>query len=204
MLLVPSANAYPKPIPGESLGIPLISFSGSSATAQRVESTLPPRHPFMAPNGQSNIHGDAWQTDSYATPGPLGKRMTVRSTLYLAECASVTFDSRGRLVTICVGLNGPKIVMMNGDSLSELASYTLPARQNSGVGDLFSIFSDFSGGGYFYLDNQDRVVVPTNDHHIQVIGLRTSTMPALGFKLQSDYDVSGVMAADDAIISALP
>lgn len=203
ILSVPVAHGYAKPIPGESLGIPYLSFDGSPATAQRVESTLPPRHPFMASNGNSNIHGDAWQSDSYATPGPLGKSMRVRSNLQIAECAGVTFDSRNRLVTICVGITGPKIVMMNADSLNDLATYTLPGRQLGG-GDLFSIFSDFSGGGYFYLDSQDRVVTPTNDHHIQVIGLRDSKYPILGFKRDADYDLTGAMSADDAIISALP
>ena len=31
-------------------------------------------------------------------------------------------------------------------------------------------FTDFSGGGYFYLDNHDRAVIPTTNRHICVIG----------------------------------
>ena len=31
-------------------------------------------------------------------------------------------------------------------------------------------FTDFSGGGYFYLDNQDRAVIPTTTRHIWVVG----------------------------------
>ena len=33
--------------------------------------------------------------------------MQVTSASELADCASVTFDSRGRIVTVCVGLQGP-------------------------------------------------------------------------------------------------
>ena len=35
----------------------------------------------MAPNGQSNLHNDAYQTDTYWGPGPLGVDMTRTSTL---------------------------------------------------------------------------------------------------------------------------
>lgn len=72
-------------------------FIGSPAPRPRPVAgrTESPRHPFMAPNGRSNIHVDAYQTDANA--GPLGGRMEVVSTFQVADCASVTFDSRGRI-----------------------------------------------------------------------------------------------------------
>src|SRR2546423_5776446 len=66
-----------------------------------------PRHPFMAPNERSNLHTDAWQTDTNRLPGPLGRNMQRVSASHFADCGPVTFDSKGRIVTGCVGLQGP-------------------------------------------------------------------------------------------------
>ena len=63
----------------------------------------------MAPNGRSNLHVDAYQTDVHQGPGPLGRAMEKRSTFLESVCASVTFDSKGRIVTVCVGVEGPKL-----------------------------------------------------------------------------------------------
>ncbi len=57
----------------------------------------------MAPNGRSEIHNDAWQTDPYRWSGPLGRSPTTFSSLIGRDCGTITFDSRGRIVTICVG-----------------------------------------------------------------------------------------------------
>src|SRR4051812_50171454 len=66
-----------------------------------------PRHPFMAPNERSNLHSDAWQTDTDRLPGPLGRDMKTVSASHNAVCGSVTFDSKGRIITVCVGVQGP-------------------------------------------------------------------------------------------------
>lgn len=56
----------------------------------------------MAANGSSNVHGDAYQSDTYEGPGPTGRDLAVRSRLQGGLCGSVTFDSRGRIVTVCM------------------------------------------------------------------------------------------------------
>jgi hypothetical protein len=159
----------------------------------------PPRHPFMAPNGLSNLHVDPWQTDRNRWFGPLGRDMSRTSTFQGADCASHTFDSRGRLVTVCVGLEGPELMMFDPDTLHELARFALPPRQVQGGGDP-NPFTNFSGGGYFYLDERDRAVIPTTTRHVWVVA---ETEPA-GFTLERDHDLTGVVGLGDAIISALP
>ena len=52
-----------------------------------------PRHPFMARNGRSVIHNDAYQTDTYTRSGPLGRDIQTTTTLQAAECGSITFDT---------------------------------------------------------------------------------------------------------------
>jgi hypothetical protein len=177
----------------------LPKFVGSPATADPLTAMEPPRHSFMAPNGLSNLHVDAWQTDRNRWFGPLGREMGRTSNLQVADCASVTFDTAGRLLTTCVGLQGPRLMMFDAKTLDEKASFVLPPRAPQVSGDP-NPFTNFSGGGYFYLDNRDRVVLPTTTRHLWVIGEASSP----GFALQHDYDLSGVVAPTDAIISALP
>ena len=99
--------------------------------------------------------------------------MSRLSTFYAKECASVTFDSRGRIVTICVGLDRPQLKLLAPDTLDELASMDLPPRQTAPG----AAFSDFSGGGYFYLDHRDRAVIPTSERHLLVVDLQGGRSP---------------------------
>ena len=50
-------------------------------------------------------------------PGPLGRDVQRVSTFFSADCGSVTFDSRGRIVTVCVGLGGPTLSMLDAKTL---------------------------------------------------------------------------------------
>ncbi len=186
------------PIPSDPLADPN-QFIGSGAKPRPLSAPDVPRHPFMAPNGDSNLHDDAYQTDTYKWSGPLGPRIEVSSTFFARECGSVTFDRRGRLETVCVGLDHPVLALLDPRTLAVLAEKELPPR-SLGTG---SPFTDFSGGGYFYLDDQDRAVVPTATRHILVIG-QTGGASDPGFSTERDYDLSGSIPSGDAIISALP
>jgi hypothetical protein len=193
----PAAMAAPIPEGPDAASLPV--YSGAPATAEPVGASQPPRHPFMAPNERSNLHDDAYQTDAYRTLGPLGRDVLKQDTFQpnLGECASITFDRQGRLVAVCVSVAGPTLAMFDPATLDVLATYALPPRDPA---TLNSVFTSFGGGGYFYLDDQDRAVIPTTSHHILVVG-ETS---APGFALQHDYDVSGVVGSGDSILSALP
>jgi hypothetical protein len=183
------------PIPSDNGSTP--AFTGAPATPRPVSAPAPPRHPFMAPNERSNLHDDAYQTDTYRGRGPLGHGIQVTSTLFSADCGSVTFDSQGRIVTVCVGIAGPTLRMLDPHTLDTLAEQTLPPRDPR---TLANIFTSFGGGGYFYLDNADQAVVPTTNRHVQVFA-ETS---ARGFSLTRDVDLSGVIPDGESIISALP
>lgn len=183
----------PLPIPSDPRDATLTPFTGQAVPPRPMSKVAVPRHPHMALNGRSNIHNDPYQTDSYAWPGPNGPNLTVRSTLLAAECASVTFDSHGRIVTVCVSPQGASLRLMDPTTLATLASYELPARK---IGT-FS-FSNFSGGGYFYLDDRDRAVVSTFTGHLLTLAQTSS-----GWRKVRDVDVSKATAGS-AIQSALP
>src|SRR5690242_13135084 len=83
--LAPALPAAALPIP--SLPPPLLTpaFVGAPATANPIASTPVPQHPYLAPNGRSNIHDDAYATDAYTGAGPLGRKQVVTSKLYGVE-----------------------------------------------------------------------------------------------------------------------
>jgi hypothetical protein len=184
------------PIAGDAMGGAAVPFEGTPATPAPVGGmTQPPRNPFLAPNGRSNIHDDAYMTDTYAASGPLGDG-SESSALFTRECGSITFDSQGRIVTVCVGLDQPVLALINPHSLAVLAAMPLPIRNLSSGGNPFT---DFSGGGYFYLDQHDRAVIPTNNHHVLVVSESGS-----GFAVNRDYDLSAKIPSADGIVSVLP
>ncbi len=183
----------PIPIPSDPRDLLLEPFAGKPATAKPMNGLDIPRHPFMAPNDASNIHNDSYQSDSYDRPGPLGHNLQVTSTLFVAECATVTFDSRGRIVTVCVSPTGASLKLIDPTSLATIANYTLPARK---LGS-FS-FTDFSGGGYFYLDHRDRAVISTFNGHLITVRVGLDSLA-----LVRDIDLSDVTNGS-GIQSALP
>jgi hypothetical protein len=195
LALVAAASATAAtPIPQDPRPVTPV-FSGAPVTPNPVTAPAPLRHPFMAPNGRSNIHDDAYMSDSYRGLGPLGVRMRSLSTFFAQDCASVTFDRRGRVVTICVGVRNVTLRMLDPHTLDTLASFDLPPRTPTP-----NTFQDFSGGGYFYLDHRDRAVISTSDGHIDVV----SETPGPGFHLDRSYSLRPTIASSDKITSALP
>ena len=194
-----SARAETPAVPiAQTSGSGLPQFVGTPATPMGFYAPDPPRHPFMAPNASSGIHDDAYQTDTYQASGPLGINPQVLSTQVNAVCGSLTFDRQGRLVTVCVGLGGPTLYMFDPHTLATLTSMALPPRPPGSSGT--NPFQDFTGGGYFYLDNQDRVVVATTTKHLYVIAETAGP----GFSLERDYDLTQMVSSSDKITSALP
>jgi hypothetical protein len=189
-----AAAAAAAPIPEGANSLP--QFIGTPGAGTPVFAPEPPRHPHMAPNARSNIHDDAYMSDTYQGPGPLGKGISRTSTFLSHECASLTFDTKDRIVAICVGVEAPILEMFDPKTLDSLASMPLPPRMGASAG----VFTDFSGGGYFYLDDKDRVIAPTNSRHVFVIGETDGP----GFQTEQDYDLTTAVPMGDKIVSALP
>ena len=84
--------------------------------------------------------------------------------------------------------------MLDPKTLVPMATLDLPPRPPGGG------FTDFSGGGYFYLDERDRAVLATSERHVLVVAETSEP----GFRIAKDFDISGELASDDKIISTLP
>jgi hypothetical protein len=199
-LTVSVTDAVARPIPQGPALAP--AFLGVPAVPAPVPGVPPvPQNPYLAPNGDSGIHDDGWQTNTYDRPGPLGVAPRTISNSLIADCASIAFDSAGRVVATCIGLATAALYLMDPHTLAVLGKYRLPGRSISSVIDNPNIFQGFGGGGYFYLDNLDRAVIGTNNGHILVLAENAT---ASGFTLVHDYNLNGVLLNGETLNSALP
>ena len=196
----PTGAASVTPIPHGPALAP--NFIGSTAVAKPITGIAPvAQNPFMAPNGDSGIHDDGWQTNTYDRPGPLGHNASTISNLLLADCGSIAIDSERRIVATCIGIGSTALYMIDPQTLAVLARYNLPGRSVTGLISNPNIFQGFGGGGYFYLDSHDRAVIGTSTRQVLVIGENAS---GTGFVLQHDYNLSGVLSDSEGLNSALP
>lgn len=199
--LLPQGVTYPVtlpavPIPADPGFAGLTTYTGAPATPRPMAFTSPPRHPFMAQNERSNIHNDAYQTDANRGTGALGRNLQVTTTTAAGICGSVTFDGRGRIVSVCVGPVGTTLQVIEPKTLGLMASYPLPTKVRTGGSK-----ASFGGGGYFYLDNQNRAVIPTSDGRIVIVAVGQGDTPSL--TLEKVYDLRDTVGSQ-TLESALP
>ena len=194
---LPAAGAVPPvPIPPGPHQPTEDTFIGRVAVADPRPSFPVPDHPFMAPNGRSNMHNDAYMTDAYTWAGPLHGAKVTSSFIGIEECATLAFDSRDHLVGLCGGAEGSRMMLFDAETLEVLGAFPLPPRK---VRPGQSPLTDLCGGAYFYLDRQDRAFVATTSDEIWVLEVTAS-----GFHLERTYSAAGALEGDDCLIADLP
>lgn len=191
------APAGALPIPGGSAGPLVPTFVGHQSSAAPISAPVVPQNPFLAPNGNNSMHNDAYGTNAYTSPGPIGHNTKTTSLLLgVEECATIAFDVANQLVGLCGQVSGPVLRLMNPTTMAIKATYRLPGRDlTSGANPL----SDLCGGAYFYLDNHNRVIVATTNGQIRIIADTGST-----FVLQRTYDLSSYLTGKDCLIALMP
>ena len=148
-----------------------------------------PQNPSLRPKGQSNMHCDSYMTDTYEVSGPLGIDPDVFLKKYndsINMCVTLTFDSQGRMVLFNARFTEFFVLLVDPDTLEELAAYKLPRRDS---GDL-PPHRDTSGGAYFVLDSQDRALVADSENALQIIKFNDTTGE---FEQLQRYDLSDHM-----------
>ncbi|MEU6843812.1 hypothetical protein ABZ930_18235 [Streptomyces sp. NPDC046716] len=195
------ADEIPK-APGHRL-VP--QYEGAPTLPQAVPGPAPDQHPHLAANGRSGMHADAWGSGTYPWSGPNGNAPQVTSEQMAAlggECATVTFDKEGRIVTVCGTFTGFLVKLLDPHSLKTLAEYKLPQRPSTVEAlttlDFSKIFKDTSGGAYSYLDDQDRLVLADSRQHIQRIAHTLAADGSWRFEVTDDWDLTGVVPHDCA------
>ena len=194
-----AAVASASPVtPGAPTSLP--DVSGAAVKPAPVPATIAAQNPFMAHNPGSNIHNDTWMTDSYQRSGPLGRNLQATSGAYAPSiCGSLAFDRKGRILSVCPStFAAPQARVFDPKTLDVLASYQMPDAP-SPAGTL--PYQNFTGGGYFFMDNKDRLWSATKTSHLFVLAERNN-----GHQLVkvADYDLSKALTSDERISSALP
>jgi hypothetical protein len=191
VLVIPDGR-LPIPPGGGLLVTP--SFEGEAATPKPISLEIA-QHPQLATNGTSSMHVDGWATDAYAGPGPLGNDVEVDSAWYgIKECATLAFDSEGRIVGLCGSVTGPVLHVLDPDSMEPVDTLELPGRTgNNGKRP----WEDLCGGAYFYLDRDDRAFVGTTRRTIVVVD-------TVDLTYERTIDLTGVVPEDDCLVALMP
>lgn len=210
----------PIPIPNQQHALPVPLFVGDAAVARPVDAAALPQNPWMNPNPGSNAHNDSYMSDTYAIPGPLGKSPQVRSawlatlegdprvyppTDPVAIPVIITFDRAGNLVAGVIkfrsaeGVAYVQLTLIDPDSLATLAKFDLPAEP--------AVERGFRpAGAYFYLDDQDRVVVGTASRELWLVSHAQDADGHWSFAHdpRDTFPLSAAIPEDDRLESVVP
>ena len=116
----------------------------------------------------------------------------------MRECASIAFDSAGRLVSVCVGIDRPVLAMLDPQNLNALATMPLPPR-------------NLGGSQHLQRLQRRRLLLSRRagprrgaDHRPPRPRSATQAPAAPAFSLVRDFDVTGAVPQGDALVSVLP
>jgi hypothetical protein len=156
-----------------------------------------PQNPFLAPDPFSNIHNDTWMSDTYSIAGPTAGATAAYGPYRPAVCGSLTFDRSGQIVSVCPSAGAPpQARIIDPHTLAVLGTYDLPSAPDSpGTPG----YQDFTGGGYIFLDQRNRVWTTTKTRHLFVLQIHGTS-----FVKVADYDLSKVLRPGQGLTSALP
>lgn len=200
-VLLPAAGGSANglfPIPALPTDFLVGPFKGTPATANPLPHEPIGQNPFLSPNGTNSMHNDAYASDAYEGMGPLGRNLKVRSATYgVSECATMAFDSRGRIVGLCGGLEGFALRLIDPTTLRTLGKDFKTSTRN--LLTLQNPFSDICGGTYFSLSADDIVYVLTVKKEVLKVKVNDN-----GFTKIGSFDASSAMPADDCMVATLP
>ncbi|WP_137889416.1 hypothetical protein [Pseudomonas sp. 2FE] len=175
---------------------------GTPTKARQLSGAVP-ASPFMAANGSGYMHVDGYSSDAHPGPGPLGSDTQVNSRDGSRKpggmCPIHTFDRQGRLVVLCANLLQFELQLLEPRTLKLLARHQLPPRPSTFHAlitlDPDKIMSDTSGA-YFYIDEQDRVVIADAEQRIQRIAHRETSPGQWTFEVVDSWDLSAQVPHD--------
>lgn len=180
-----SIPQFPRP-PWVS-GLTLDALTAPSLTADNP----PPLG--LAPGEWSSIHNDAWMTDAYRSallPDPASSE--VSSFFAGGDCASLLWNDEGNLIAVCVSPTRVRGFVLDSRTLTPLHQRTLGERPLAA-----DALTNFSGGGYAVLDDEQRVVTPLS-------GGLIARFDGGDLTPIDRFDVTGSLQPQEQITSVLP
>ena len=139
------------------------TFIGQTAIPKPILGNVVKPHPWLAPQGINSMHNDSHQSDAYSWAGPLGDKPEVRSRQFhkvVGSCVAATWTQQEQMIQTCVTPFGVTLIARDQNTLDVLA--------RKKITNWLPIGQKFSGGVYFHLDHQDRVLLASNDPAIQL------------------------------------
>ncbi len=197
--VVPSATATTAvaPIPPSPTDFLVPSFEGAPATARPIPHRRLPQHPFLAGNGRSSMHNDAYSSDAYEVSGPLGTNLEVTSASYgIRECATITFDSQDRIVALCGGLEGFVMMLIDPVTLEAIDELTMPGRDLTKPANPLT---DICGGTYFFLTPDDHAFATTTESSIWEV-----RETATGLEKVQSWELAPHIPDGDCVVATAP
>jgi hypothetical protein len=155
------------------------------------------KHPFLAESERSSMHGGAHNWDINTYPGPLGRNTSAKHRKFsnlVGVAPNISFDSQGRLVTVSIQLNRIELHLLDPETLETLAMLELPPKASP---------SDNSGGGYFHLDAQDRVLLAPANDTISIYEIDES-LGKPDWVLAEHYNIAGLLPEGINIHDVIP
>jgi len=124
----------------------------------------------------STMHDDGRMSDASVFAGPFGERAELRyfrntTARHGGICSSFGIDQRHNVYSISFTRRSATLLRFDPETLDPLNALALPPRSTSIMDALFRpdrIFAT-NAGAYFYLDNHDRIVLPTVNREIWIV-----------------------------------
>ena len=186
------------------------TFYGTVAEANPLESTQVPQHPLMAPEGTNGMHGNTYNTGTYNYCGPLGIDPVVTSksmNFFGGLCATLTFDSQGRIMCLSGGAAGFKLLLLDPDTLEILARTDLPPRASTKEAiktkNFDAITTDTSGGAYFHLLAGDRPIIGNSENIIKIYAISEESGKPEWY-VEREYNVDPYLPEGSYLTDAFP
>ena len=169
---------------------------GDAVAARPLLPSETPVHPYLAEPQRSSMHAGSYNTDVSDYPGPLGNKTVAKHRIFsriIGVAPNLTFDSKGRLITVAMSLTGVTLQLLDSETLQTLAKYDMPRKSGR----------DNSGGGYFHLDKSDRVIIAPNDNSIKIIDVvEKNGKPA--WRVAENYPIGNTLPEDTNIHDIMP
>ena len=189
--LLAAFSASSRSLPFDPTAALASSGGGGPARPTDLPEEIIPQNPSVAENPSNSIHNDTWATDAYNLLAPKEPLTSdVQSLFTGGDCATITFNSRGELVTLCSTLTRVVAYIVEPATLRVIDTRVVGERRPS--------LTDFSGGGYFVLDANDHIVFPARGGILRVIEA------AAGLGESTSIDVSATLQPDEQVTSVMP
>ena len=185
-------------------------YYGAPALSKPLEKVKVPQHPYLAKEGTNGMHGNSYNTGTYNYSGPLGISPEVKSrsmNVFGGLVATLTFDSKGRIMCISGNVVGFRLLLIDADTLEILAETRLPQRPSTieaiKTFNFSAISSDTSGGAYFHLLDGDRPIIGNSENKIQIFKVDESGKKP-EWVIEQEYDISSYLPEGSYITDAFP